>query len=206
MTSNNPTILDIVNILQNNFNQNYSKIEYYTNSDWLKINFNMSRSILFDNLKIITDMLDQHQLGYKLSSSWEWKDRTYNQISYRNPDRTYDLYVSYSTTTDMSLIDTISDTTDELYECGLFNLIEAMSSHNPELSRKNLGSFSNYTRTKYGFYIDFYNKRQLDQFYEANCFNKIMNVTTEYENKEKIHRCHIYMDDKIPEDIVPYDI
>lgn len=172
------------------------KLDYYPGAGWIRIYFNSDRTILRDNVNKIETLLLPYNLSGDFNTSWTWTHRYYNGLEFNNDDVTYALFITPSKELYKPVTINISDTTDELYDIGLFSYRNAMVKNGFPVAE-----FSNYSRTDYGYNLVFYTKSHALEFYKQNPFNRIMNIVEGFELGKKLWLCDIYMNDKIPDPI-----
>lgn len=172
------------------------KLDYYKDATWIRVYFDSDRTILRENVDKIEALLKKYNLNGDFSKSWEWKDRTYNGFNFRNDDVTYALFITNSNTPYEPVTVNVSDTTDELYDIGLFNLRDAMVKEKIDVA-----PFNCYGRTDFGYCITFYTKKSAHEFYKQNPFKRVMDIQESMQNGKKIYYCYIYMNDKVPNPI-----
>lgn len=173
------------------------KLDYHNDATWVRIYFNSDRFILRDNIAKIESLLSVYNLKGELDTSWTWSDTYYDNLSFRNCNRTYALFITPSNTLYEPVTVDVSDTKDELYDVDLFAYRDAMNKNN-----RKCPPFYSYTRTEYGYIINFYVKKEATVFYNQNPFNRLMGITQDVDRCGKnVYYIHLYMNDKIPDNV-----
>ena len=175
----------------------FCNVEYHADCTWVKIKFSTDRWSLPEHVSLVVPIIEKYDLGYKLETSWKWTTRSYGNYHFNNLDVPYVIFITSNKEQNIKLLESLSDTTDPLYDCSLFDLRDCMKLEDDTLDF----NFSNFSRTVFGFTIHFYTKKSAELFYNTNPFKKILHLE---RNSDRTYNCHIYMDDKIPDVIIPY--
>jgi len=192
-------VTDFAIELTNTYNWNQRngwKIDYYKDASWIRIYFDSDRTILRENVDKIESILKKYKLQGEFGTSWSWKTRYYNGLTFNNDDVTYALFITESNKPYQPVTFSVSDTTDELYDIGLFNLKDAMIKNDIKVE-----PFDCFERTDFGYRVSFRSKNKALSFYKQNPFERIMDIEESVKYGKKVYYCYIYMNDKTPNPI-----
>jgi hypothetical protein len=156
---------------------------------WCKIEF-ANRFDFLEHREEIESLIAAG-LGFELNNGWNWEHVEFEEKSFKNSTPSYNYFVSSTTRKSIYPL-IVSDTKDPLYDISLFALAEIYNKEN-----ENSCKFNNYSRTTYGFTVDFFTKVSAERFAKVNIFNRSYSwEKTSNRDHKTIYRYHLFMNDK----------
>lgn len=184
----NDPIMEVIVSIRQEYGYNV-KTEYYSGASWVRFHIK-DRHYFLQEIHKLSRIIFEHGLSFDLDVGWEWKSVEFGGLTFKNPTRTYELFVSTSSKSKNipDKIERISDSTDPLYDLSPMHLLSAYN------HMKDYKYYSYSTcLTNFGFTIAVETKKAAKQLYDDNPFNRVLSIT--YDGRYYIN---VYMNDKVP--------